>query len=101
LAVNFEDAERCLERALRLRPRNVKWNRMLADTLELQGKFDDAVGVLELLMMSGDISEADRRSASWAAGRIHHNTGNYEASISHLGCALDIDRKSTRLNSSH
>src|SRR5699024_6892353 len=90
LAVNFEDAERCLERALRLRPRNVKWNRMLADTLELQGKFDDAVGVLELLMMSGDISEADRRSASWAAGRIHHNTGNYEASISHLGCALDI-----------
>src|SRR5699024_8327137 len=50
LAVNFEDAERCLRRALSLRPGDVKWTAMLADTLELRGKFKEAAGMLELLV---------------------------------------------------
>lgn len=90
LAVNFEDAERCLKRALSLRPGDVKWTRMLADTLELRGKFTEAAGVLELLLTSDDLSMADRLSTLWAAGRVLRLAGDLESSVERLHSALQI-----------
>lgn len=90
LAVNFEDAERCLRRALSLRPGNVRWTRMLADTLELRGKFTEAAGILELLVTSEDLSTSGRLSALWAAGRVLRLTGDLEASVQHLRSALQL-----------
>lgn len=90
LAVNFDDAERCLTRALRLRPGDVKWSLMLADTLELRGDFKQAAGILEFLMVSRDLSEADRRTTSWAAGRTLRLAGDFESSVSRLRSALPI-----------
>lgn len=90
LAMNLEDAERCLKRALSLRAGDERWARMLADTLELSGKFIEAAGILELLLTTADISTSNGRSTLWDSGRILRQMGNFESSIERLRSALQI-----------
>lgn len=88
LALDLKAAERCLRRALGMRPANVAWTRMLADTIELTGKFSEAADILDLLSTSEDLSSAEKRSVLWAAGRVHFQAGNPSAAISRLRGSL-------------
>ena len=91
LAFNLEDAERCLKRAINLRPGDTKWRRLLADTLELRGKHIEAAATLELLITSAELSKADARSTMWAAGRVLRLAGDLKSSVFLLQSALQIE----------
>lgn len=97
LALNLEDAERCLKRAISLRPADVKWRRLLADTLELRGKHLEAAATLELLLTSAELSEADARSTMWAAGRVFRLAGDLKSSVFLLQSALQIESNDSDL----
>lgn len=93
LALDLDAAERCLRRALSMRPGNAEWTRMLADVLELAGNFTDAAGMLELLAMSEDPTSDKYFSLLWATGRVQREAGHVSVAIDRLRSALQITPK--------
>ena len=97
LALDLEEAERCLHQALRLRAGSSKWARMLAITLELRGNYESAARLLELGLPLDDDKSNELQSSLWDLGRVLKLAGKFESSARRLREALSFSNVTVNL----